>query len=384
MPTRAGVDATSIQRSEDAIGARVSAVRQDEAMDTGRVREERMRSHRLSAPAATVAGAAGHMTAVQAQEFWGGRWALAARAKGGPTLSQVDAAFDRGELVRSWTQRGTLHIVEPRDLGWILRVTAERQTKQYAGVHRGLGITGDDLDRGERAVRAALSGRNRLTRAEFGDVLTAAGVDTAGMRGNHVFSALALRLVAVLGPVLPREGAPSRDQYIVAPEEWITDPVDPADPLAELFVRYLRGHAPAGLADFGWWAGLPKGIAQQALERAGDRVVEVDEGLFAPAGTAPRRSPVPDVVALPPFEEYYLSYVDRSVPVAHGFAQRIGPSLNGIVRPILVAGGEIVGAWSQSLAVGKHHLDPVPELFAPADGSAVDAALARFSRFLRG
>ncbi len=70
------------------------------------------------------------MLATQAQEFWGGRWALAARTRGEPTVRDVDAAFDRGEIVRSWTMRGTIHVIPARDLAWVLSVTGERQFRQ--------------------------------------------------------------------------------------------------------------------------------------------------------------------------------------------------------------------------------------------------------------
>lgn len=127
------------------------------------------------------------------------------------------------------------------------------------------------------------------------------------------------------------------------------------------------------------------GLARQAREGAGDRVTEVADGLFAASGPAPRRRPSPDVVALPPFEEYFLSYADRTVPCAPEFLAAIGPTANGIVRPILVAGGEIIGVWSHSVAVGKHHLLPQHEVFdAAVDPASVDAALARYARFIRG
>lgn len=58
--------------------------------------------------------------------------------------------------------------------------------------------------------------------------------------------------------------------------------------------------------------------------------------------------------------------------------------MNGIVKPVLVADGEIVGVWSHSVAVGKHHLPPVPEPFGEADDADVAAALARFRRFITG
>ena len=90
------------------------------------------------------------------------------------------------------------------------------------------------------------------------------------------------------------------------------------------------------------------------------------------------------MLALPPFEEYYLSYADRSIACAPGFLDVIGPSMNGMVRPILVSRGEAVGVWRHSVAVGRHTDDPVPELFVP--GAATDgeiaAAMDRYRRFI--
>ncbi|HEX5859581.1 MAG TPA: winged helix DNA-binding domain-containing protein, partial [Microbacterium sp.] len=62
----------------------------------------------------------------------------------------------------------------------------------------------------------------------------------------------------------------------------------------------------------------------------------------------------------------------------------VGPSMNGIVRPILVADGEIVGVWTHSVAVGRHADEPLPELFAPGAASAAEvaAALARYRAFI--
>lgn len=344
-----------------------------------------MRSNRLTAPEPTIAAAAEHMLATQAQEFWGGRWALAVRTKGDPTLSDVDAAFERGEIVRSWTMRGTLHIIPPRDLAWVLSITGERQQKQFVPVLRTIGLDDTHLALAERVVRRALEGGNRLTRAEFGDVLRGAGIDPGGMRSGHLISALSIRGVIVWGPVVERAGTPSREQHLVLVDEWIPDAVTPADPLAEFYVRYLASHGPAGPADFAWWAGLPIGRAREAAERAGERVVEVGDGLFVADGPRPRRSAASArVLALPPFEEYYLSYTDRTQTCAPEFAAAIGPSMNGIVRPILVVGGEIAGVWSHSVAVGKHHLVPEYEIFVP--GLATEAeileALERYHRFI--
>lgn len=357
-------------------------------MHLGSVRRERLRSHRLSAPASTIADAARHMLATQGQEFRGGRWALASRTRGSPNIRDVDRAFDRGELVRTWTQRGTIHIVAPEDLGWVLSITGERQRRAAAPVHRREGIDDDGLVRAERAVRAALAGGGRLARRELFAVLEGAGVSTAGQRGYHLLVALSLRAVVCQGPVVPREGAPTREQYVVLCDEWVRESATPTDPLAELFARYIDSHAPAGVRDFAWWSGLPIGVARAAADAASDRlriVGDEPEPQYAAAGAAPGRRPAaPEVMALPPFEEYYLSYADRTVPCAAEFLAAVGPGANGMVRPILVARGEVVGVWTHSLAVGRHTGDPVPELFAPgaATDAEIGAALDRYRAFV--
>ena len=105
-------------------------------------------------------------------------------------------------------------------------------------------------------------------------------------------------------------------------------------------------------------------------------------GADAPAGGAPEA--VSGVLALPPFDEYYLSYADRSRVCPPEHLATIGPTLNGLVRPVLIAGGEVFGTWRHSTAVGRHHLPPMPDPFAAAvDAASVEAALGRVARFLR-
>ena len=354
-------------------------------MDSVRLRAARLVHHALVVPEAGLGAAARRLTATQAQEFWAGRWALGIRAAGEPTLTDVDRAFAAGALVRAWTQRGTLHIVAAEDLGWILALIRDRQLRQAAGVHRNLGIDAETIVRAERAVRPALAGGNRLTRAEVGEAMTAAGIDVAGSRGNHLLSAIALRGGAVFGPVVPRDGGITREQYVVAADEWLPDAAAPAEPLGELLVRYLVGHGPATLEDFRWWAGLPLGLARAGREAAGERVVDGEDALLAVAGAGPEiEAPPAEVLALPPFDEYYLSYADRSLVCPPAHLATIGPTLNGLVRPVLVAAGEVIGTWRHSTAVGRHHLDPLAEPFtAGVEAGAVDVALARFARFLR-
>lgn len=337
----------------------------------------RLRSHRLTAPAATVAAAARHMLAMQSQDLLAGRWALGVRTKGSPTLDAVDAAFASGELVRAWTMRGTLHILPATDLAWVLSITAERQRQQAASRHRALGIDDGMRDAAWRAVEPSVRDGG-CTRAEAFALMKVAGIEPAGQRGIHLLFALTVAGLICQGPV-DGAGAISREQRFVAVDDWIAESAQPDDPLAELFARYIDGHGPAGVRDFAWWSGLTLGTARDAAERASDRVREIDDGLFA-ALRAPRRSlDGSTAFALPAFDEYYISYADRTLVCDPDRLDSVGPGKNGMVRPTLVEQGRVVGVWSHAEAARSAPI----ELFDSAeDEASASSARERFTRFL--
>ncbi|GAA4477869.1 winged helix DNA-binding domain-containing protein [Microbacterium panaciterrae] len=345
---------------------------------------ERLRSHRLTAPARTPVGAARHMLAVQGQEFLAGRWALGIRSAGTPTLAAVDAAFDRGELVRTHTMRGTLHIIPAEDLRWVLSVTGDRQLRQAASRQRQLGIDAALIARVESAFRERLAEGGR-TRAQLFDDLVELGIDPSGQRGVHLIYALNVRGILVQGPVVHRDDAVSREQLFVLAEQWIPESPAPEDPLAEFFVRYVDGHGPATAEDFAWWSGLPVTAAREAAERGRSRVTQIGEGVFV-GSSRPRRAAGSDdaaVLALPMFDEYYISYADRSAVASQKSMALIGPGKNGMVRASLLAAGRIAGAWTHSAAVGRHREDAIAEPFDEAlDPDAVAAALRRYAAFV--
>lgn len=350
-------------------------------MDPRGLLAARLRSHRLTAPAATVVSAARHMLAVQSQDLMAGRWALGVRTKGAPTLDAVDTAFADRQLVRAWTQRGTLHIVPARDLTWMLSVTADRQRQQAAGRRRALGIDDGMLDAAWRAVGPSARDGG-CTRADAFQLMRNAGIDPTGQRGIHVLFALTIAGLICQGPIDRRgTGAVSREQRFVATAEWVRESAQPSDPLAELFVRYIDGHGPAGARDFAWWSGLTLGLARDAAERAAARVREIDDGVFV-ALRAPRRT-LDDTtaLALPAFDEYYISYADRSLVCDPDRLGAVGPGKNGMVRATVIDHGRVVGVWSHADAMRSA---PIRLFERSADEAAAASALARYARFVSG
>lgn len=322
------------------------------------LRAARLASHLLTDPEASPLAAAERLAATQAQEFWGGRFALSARTTGAPTAREIDAVFDRGELIRTWPMRGTLHVISAVDAAWMVPITAERIHRSAAARHRELGLAADDFARSEQILRKVL-GSGGLRRADVFAALEADGVATTGQRGSHILLSLALRGVVVWGATVPRPDQPATEQLLTLTEHLPPQRPTPSDPAAELFRRYLVGHAPASIADFAWWAGFTITAARAAATAVRDDDEPVtDTALLAlvddravpwePATlTAPADA---DERLLGSFEEYYISYADRSVAADAGMRAEIGPGKNGMVKSVVLRAGRAVATWSRGAA----------------------------------
>lgn len=251
--------------------------------------------------------------------------------------------------------------------------------------HRELGLDDEVFSRAERATRAALVGRNALTRAEIFVLLERIGIDPSAQRGVFILQYLSLHGVIVQGPVVPHPRGITREQGFVLVDEHLTDDHQPDDALTELFVRFITGHGPATAGDFAWWSGLPITVARRAAGDAGARVEECESGLFR-ALTAPRRTPTPNITALGTFEEYYIPYIDRTVACPAEHLGVVGPAKNGMVRSIVLKDGVVVGCWTHSTAIGRSGAQPTAELFDPGSipEEEIAGALARYAEFITG
>ena len=140
----------------------------------------RLRAQRLSGePFASPAAAVACSGAVQAQEYAEALWSLGMRVHD-VTAADVEAACDRGEILRTHVLRPTWHFVAAADLGWLLRLTGERVQAKSAGRRRELELDDETLARSDEALARALSDGEPRIRRELADLLEAAGIDTTG------------------------------------------------------------------------------------------------------------------------------------------------------------------------------------------------------------
>ena len=300
----------------------------NEGVDVATLRRERLRSHRLSAPAPTIAdGRRAHARHAGAGVL--GRPAgRSPRARGAPrpcatSMRPSTAARSCGRGRCAARSTSSPRATSP---GCCRSPASGSSRKAARGAPRARAIDADELA-GPSAPSARCGGGNGSPRKELFAVLEAGGVSTAGQRGYHLLYALSLRGVVCQGPVVPRAGGPTREQYFVlhrrvdhgcrVPGRSARRVLRPLHRLARPG-RRARLRVVVGAAARGRRARRRKRhpIASQSSPTTPSR-------MYVAAGPAPRRSATaPEVWPCRPFEEYYLSYVDRTVPCAPEFLAR--------------------------------------------------------------
>jgi len=186
--------------------------------------------------------------------------------------------------------------------------------------------------------------------------------------------------VLCLGPLRGTE------QLFVLLAEWVREPrmLDRDEALAELALRYFRGHGPATVADLSRWSGLAAADVRAGVESVRDQlaslVVDRTTYLLDPATPAllnAHRAAARDVLLLPGFDEIILGYRDRSMTLAPEHADRIVPGGNGVFRPTVLVDGQVVGTWRRVGTGSKRRLETVP--FGPLADDVAAVVAQRYA-----
>lgn len=317
--------------------------------------------------------------AVQAQDYLASLWALGLRRRGA-VEADIEAAIAAGSIVRSWPLRGTLHFVAAEDLRWMLELLAPRIIKRASSRHRELGLDAAVFARCRRVFGRVLRDGQPRSRGDLYQALGAAGIGSDQSRGLHILGQLAQEGMICFGP---RAG---RQPTFVLLDAWIppSQKRRREEALAELAVRYFVTRGPATVLDFAWWSGLPVRDARVAVEAAGDRCRPelIDGHSYWRGADAARPSRSSAVHLLPAFDEYTVAYRDRTAVLEPADARAVNQG-GGMLNPVVVAGGRVVGTWSRTL--GKQMVTVTVRPFAPlarATALALEGAADRYRRFL--
>lgn len=296
-------------------------------LDGERLRRLRLAAQRLTPATAEASprAAARAVVGVQAQDVRAAGLALRSRV---PGLRRADV--DGSGLIRTWTKRGTVHLIDPCDWPWLNAVVGPRNRARFDAEMRKRGDY--DAATGMLGDLVAVLGDRPLDRAGLLRELAARGHQGLSQRSVNVLMPWAAAQGLVAG--LP-DG-----RYRAAEPPPATDP-DLA--LATLARRYLAGYGPASAADLASWSGLPLGTARRALDAAGE--LEAAGDLLALPGTLDTAPPpAPRALLLAAFDTAMLGYRTRAPLVAAGDDRHVLPG-GGMLRPVVMIGGLAAGTW---------------------------------------
>ncbi len=341
-----------------------------------RLYNQQLVQHQFDSPEEVV----GWFGAVQSQDYLGAKWAVGQRYLNGKD-AEIDEAFNRGSILRTHLLRPTWHFVLPKDIGWILDLTAPRVKVALSSYLRKLEINADLISRSSHVLGKAVEGGNYLTRSELASILARSGIDTESLRLNHLLILAELDKVICSGP---RRGK----QFTYALfEERASQARSFArdEALVELARRYFTSHGPATLKDFTWWSGLTTVDARQALESISSLLTreEMNGKMYWFLETSlPQEDISHFATLLPNYDEFTVGYSDRSaIFERHQLAQF---HVRGdVLNNILLLEGCLAGVWKRILQKDEVVLDLQPfERFSESETLSIATAARRYGKFL--
>lgn len=296
------------------------------------------------------------MGAIQAQESTMSKWAVGVRLKSG-TLSKVEKALEKGEILRTHVMRPTWHLVAAQDIRWMLKLSARRILSAVDSYSKGRGLELSEalFTQSNELMHQILTGNKSLTRQEIAEEFNRAGVCADEHRINYFLTRAELEGIVCSG--VEKKG---KFTYALLEERAPAVPeITKDESLARLATNYFRSHSPATLQDFVWWSGLTMTEAKQAIYLIGSNLISEiaeDQTFYIHESCRIEKRMATSVHLLPSFDEYLISYKKRTdvLPLEHH-----PKAFNnfGTFYPVILHQGKVVGNWKKTITKKEVRID---------------------------
>ena len=322
--------------------------------DLHRIAEARLQRQFLvgESPHRNAADVVRALGAVQSQDFAGAKWALAMRSEG-LNEAAIDAAFDRGDIVRTHIMRPTWHFVAPEDLRWMQALTGHRVDRIMASYNGRLGLAPAVLRKSLDVIAKSLAEQGALTRTQLRAELERARINTEGtQRLAHLVMHAEVEALVCSGP----QSGKHSTYALVSERVKKSRLLEGDEALHELTVRYFASRAPATEHDFSWWSGLTVAECTRGIVMAGkqlQRIAVNEKKYFVPQDFELPAKVSAGAHLLPNYDEYFIGFKDRSA-----IGQRLGHSAlvtggSALIGNVVAIDGQLVGGWRRSFEKGK-------------------------------
>ncbi|HXP51100.1 MAG TPA: winged helix DNA-binding domain-containing protein [Bacteroidia bacterium] len=320
------------------------------------------------------------MGAIQAQDYAMAKWGLGIRLPG-ITDIEIEAAINSGKIIRTHIMRPTWHLVSAKDIYWMTELSAPHLISSMRGRQKELGLTEAIFSKCNKVIGKALEGGKHLTREELMATLKKAKIDINQHTAIHIMYMAEIYGVVCNGPIKGKK------QTYALLEERIprTKKLTRDEALVKLAKKYFNSHGPATIQDFMWWSGLPAKDARSGLEIIKSGFISEtigSETYWFSSSIGSKKSTKPSIHLLPAFDEFIISYKDRTAAIQLEHQKKAFTS-NGIFRPVIVFNGLASGLWKRTEKTNKVVIET--SFFRPhnkAEKSLLEEAAHSFGDYL--
>ena len=350
-------------------------------MNTSQILRLRLHHQQISAPrSGHPHQVVRHLVAMQAQEYSMAKWAIGLRMARPVLDADIESAFNSGKILRTHVLRPTWHFVTPADIRWLLALTAPRVHAASAFMYRKLELRAAEFRRSDAVLVRAFRDGEFLTRDALQASLARAGIKASGPRLAYLVMHAELEGLICSGPRAGRQFTYALlDNRAPAAKALSRDAA-----LVELSRRYFASRGPATAHDFACWSGLTLADARDGIESLGPgfvrEVIDGREHVFRPAQATSRGVCLAHL--LPDYDEYGMSYRDRSALLSDPAGARNSRGITLAYNRMIIVDGKIAGSWRRSLAGKSVSVEtdyPVP--LGRTQLRAVASAVRRFTNF---
>jgi hypothetical protein len=325
------------------------------------------------------------LAAVQAQEYAMAKWAIGLRLPGS-TDEEIEKNFNSGAILRTHIMRPTWHFVAPKDIRWMLRLTAPRVHAINNYWYRKLELDKKTIKRIYTLLTKILIG-NRLTRPELKAAFDKSKIDTDGLRMGYILMHAELEGLICSGPRKGKQFTYALLDERVAPD---TRKLDPEEALATLCCRYFKSRGPATIKDFVTWSGLSMKDARKGMSLMDTALLKENinnQEYFFPEIHTQRKKSVLPTFLMPDYDEYGMSYKDRSAlfdtATQSKFKKGIKRDDNLVFNRMLIIDGQISGTWKRTIEKNKVKVQIIPfATLIKTKHQAVNKAIKRYCAFV--
>jgi winged helix DNA-binding protein len=317
----------------------------------------RMRRHEIDPPGHLPADhVVARLAGVQAQVASSAEFAIRIRSDSVPA-GGVAEALARGDLMKTWAMRGTLHLLMPEEAGPALSLLASGRPWERPAWQRYFGMDPSTMERFRDVVIEALDGRT-LTREELIAVVVAKpGMEHVGERlrsgWGTLFKPVAWQGGLCFGPQAGNRVTFRRPDQ--ASPRWAGVP-DPEIAGPRALIAYLDAYGPSTPNGFRNWLSrglIPAKRVRGWIDELGDRLTAVDlegETAWVPtehADALATAKPSTAVRLLGGFDQWVLGPGTDDGHVIPAPRRASVSRTAGWIVPVAVVGGVVSGTWEQ-------------------------------------